>query len=39
MYVNRKMKPVQTIPGMRERGINENDGRDELNYDVSYQLL
>jgi hypothetical protein len=26
VYVNRKMRPVETIPGMGGRGIKENDG-------------
>jgi hypothetical protein len=25
MYANGKMRPVETIPGMREEGIKEND--------------
>jgi hypothetical protein len=29
MYENRKMRCVETIPGMRE-----NDGGDKFNYDV-----
>jgi hypothetical protein len=34
MYVNGKMRPVETIPGMGGGGINENDGGWELKYDV-----
>jgi hypothetical protein len=34
MYVNRKMESVETIPGIREGGINENDGRGE--FDTMY---
>jgi hypothetical protein len=34
MHANRKMKPVETIPGMRGAGIKENDGRGEFNYDI-----
>jgi hypothetical protein len=26
MYVNGKMRPVETVPGMRKRGTKENDG-------------
>jgi hypothetical protein len=26
MYINVKMRPVETIPGIRGRGIKENDG-------------
>jgi hypothetical protein len=26
MYVNGKMRPAETIPGMGEGGIRENDG-------------
>jgi hypothetical protein len=29
-----KMKPVETIPGMRVGGTKENDGVSEFNYDV-----
>jgi hypothetical protein len=34
MYVNRKMKTIETIPGMRERGIQENYGGGEFNYNA-----
>jgi hypothetical protein len=34
MYVTGKMRPVETIPGMREQGIKENDGGGEFNYDI-----
>jgi hypothetical protein len=37
MYVKGKMRPVETISGMEEwveRGIKENDGGDEFNYDI-----
>jgi hypothetical protein len=27
MYVNRKMRPVETLPGMRVREMKENGGR------------
>jgi hypothetical protein len=33
MYVNGKMKSVETIPGMEGRVIKENDGGDKFNYD------
>jgi hypothetical protein len=28
------MRPVETIPGMEEGGIKENDAGGEFNYDV-----
>jgi hypothetical protein len=34
MYENGKTRSIETIPGMGERGINENDGGDKLNYDI-----
>jgi hypothetical protein len=34
MYVNGKMRPVETIPEMGRRGIKENDGGGEVNYDM-----
>jgi hypothetical protein len=35
MYVNGKMRPTETIPGMGGKGrIKENDGRDEFKYDT-----
>jgi hypothetical protein len=33
MYVNGKMRPVEIVPGMEGRGIKENDGGGEFNYD------
>jgi hypothetical protein len=33
MYVNGKMRPVETISGVRE-GVKENDGGDEFKYDI-----
>jgi hypothetical protein len=33
MYVNEKMRPVETIPGMGRR-IKENNGGDEFNYHI-----
>jgi hypothetical protein len=32
MYENRKMRPVETIPGMGDVGIKENDGEGKFNY-------
>jgi hypothetical protein len=34
MHENRKMSPVETIPGMRGEAIKENDGGNEFNYDT-----
>jgi hypothetical protein len=34
MYVNGKMIPPETISGMGEGGIKENDGGDEFEYDI-----
>jgi hypothetical protein len=34
MYVNGKMRPVETIPGMGEGKIKENDGGGEFSYDI-----
>jgi hypothetical protein len=31
MYVNGKMKPVETIPGIGGKGIKENKGGGEFN--------
>jgi hypothetical protein len=28
------MRPIETIPGIREGRIQENDGGSELNYDI-----
>jgi hypothetical protein len=33
------MRPVETVPGMGEEGIRENDGGDEFNYDILNELL
>jgi hypothetical protein len=33
-YENGKMRPVEIIPGMDLRGIKENDGGGEFNYDI-----
>jgi hypothetical protein len=34
MYVNAKVIPVETIPGMGERRIKENGGGGEFKYDI-----
>jgi hypothetical protein len=34
MYVNGKMRPVETIPGMGKKGIRENHGGGEFKYDI-----
>jgi hypothetical protein len=34
MYKNGKMRLFETIPGAGSRGIKENDGGDEFNYDI-----
>jgi hypothetical protein len=34
MYETGKMRPIQTIPGMRRGGVKENDGGGEFSYDV-----
>jgi hypothetical protein len=34
MYANGKMRPTETIPGMWGRGVKENDGGVEFNYDI-----
>jgi hypothetical protein len=34
MYVNGKMKPAETIPGMGGGEIKENDGGDQFKYDI-----
>jgi hypothetical protein len=34
MYEKEKMRSVETIPGMRGRGIKENDGGGKFNYDI-----
>jgi hypothetical protein len=28
------MRPIETIPGIGERRIKENDGGDKFNYDI-----
>jgi hypothetical protein len=34
MYVNGKMIPVETIPGMGREELKENDRRGEFKYDI-----
>jgi hypothetical protein len=37
MYVNGKMRPVETVPRVRgeeEGGLKENDGESEFKYDI-----
>jgi hypothetical protein len=34
MYVNGKIRPVGTIPGMGRRVKKENDGGGEFKYDI-----
>jgi hypothetical protein len=34
MCVKGKMRPVETIPGMRGREIKENDGGGKFKYDI-----
>jgi hypothetical protein len=34
MYINGKMRPVETILGIVREGIKENGGRGEFNYDL-----
>jgi hypothetical protein len=32
--MNGKMRPIETIPGIGERRIKENEGGDKFNYDI-----
>jgi hypothetical protein len=34
MNVNRKMRPVETIPRVEGEGMEENGGRGEFKYDI-----
>jgi hypothetical protein len=34
MYVNGKMRPVITIPGLDRGRIKENDGEGKFSYDI-----
>jgi hypothetical protein len=38
MYVNGKVRPVETIPGMERGRIKERSGGDEFKYDM-FDLL
>jgi hypothetical protein len=38
MYVNAKMIPVETVPGIRRRGVKDNCGGGEVKYDISDTL-
>jgi hypothetical protein len=40
MYVNGKMRPLETIPEMKGGKIKKNDGAVEFDYDdILYELL
>jgi hypothetical protein len=34
MYINGKMRPVETMPGNVRGGIKKNDGGGEFSYDI-----
>jgi hypothetical protein len=34
VFENGKMRPVETIPGIRGEGIKENDGEGEFSYNI-----
>jgi hypothetical protein len=34
MYANGKIRPVETIPRIKGRGIKENEEGGEFNYDI-----
>jgi hypothetical protein len=34
VYVNGKIRPVETIPGMGGERIKKNDGEGKFNYDI-----
>jgi hypothetical protein len=34
MYVNAKMIPVETVPGMGREGIKKSNGGGEFTYDI-----
>jgi hypothetical protein len=38
MYVNGKMNPAETTPGMGKGEIKENDGGGEFKYDI-FEIL
>jgi hypothetical protein len=39
MCVNGKMRPIETVPGIGGRRIEENDGGGELNYLMYYKNI
>jgi hypothetical protein len=39
MYVNKKKRSVETIPGVGGGGIKEDGGGGEINHDVFYDFL
>jgi hypothetical protein len=38
MYLNGKMRPIETMPGMGGEGIKQNDGGGKFKYDISDTL-
>jgi hypothetical protein len=38
MYVNAKMIPVETVPGIKGGGMKESSRRSEFKYDIFYTL-
>jgi hypothetical protein len=34
VYINGKVRPAETMPGMGRGGIKENDGGDEFHYGI-----
>jgi hypothetical protein len=34
MYINGKMRSIESIPGMEGGGIKKNDGGGDFNYDI-----
>jgi hypothetical protein len=38
MYENGKMRPLETVRGMRREEIKENGGVDEVNYNILQEL-
>jgi hypothetical protein len=39
MYVNAKMIPVETVPGIRGGGMKESSGRGEFKYNFFFFLF
>jgi hypothetical protein len=39
MYENGKMRPIETIQGMEEGEVKENDGVSKFNCDIMYEIL